>query len=39
MVGSNKALLHSEPPIHEKRLFMSIVPAYSYEIDEWKNED
>lgn len=38
MVGNDKALIHSEPPMHEMRLFMSIVPAYAYEIDEWMNK-
>jgi hypothetical protein len=36
MVGNKTvALVHSEPPKHEDRLFISIVPAYSYEIEEW----
>jgi hypothetical protein len=38
MVGNKKvALVHSEPPKHEDRLFISIVPAYLYEIQEWAN--
>jgi hypothetical protein len=36
MVGNKQiALIHSDPPMHEDRLFISIVPAYSYEIEEW----
>ena len=30
----DRALIHSEPPMHEDRLFVSILPGYEYEITE-----
>ncbi|MES2219246.1 MAG: hypothetical protein V4501_12650 [Pseudomonadota bacterium] len=38
IVGADYAAVHSEPPIHESRLFLSIVPGSKTEIDElYKN--
>ena len=35
MVGNdNTALIHSEPPMHEDRIFIKILPGYAYEIQE-----
>lgn len=35
MVGNrDRALIHSEPPMREDRLFISILPGYEYEITE-----
>jgi hypothetical protein len=34
IVGANHAAVHSEPPIHEERLFLSILPGSKAEIDE-----
>jgi hypothetical protein len=37
MVGNlETALVHSEPPKHEDRIFLKILPGYSYEIEGWK---
>jgi hypothetical protein len=36
VVGSDDAAVHSEPPIKEKRLFMSILPGSKEQIAEWK---
>ena len=37
MVGNkDRALIHSEPPMREDRLFVSILPGYEYEITELK---
>ena len=38
MIGENKekALIHSEPPKHEDRIFIKVLPGYSYEIEEWR---
>ena len=32
LTGCNHAAIHSEPPIHEDRLFMSIVPGSTFQI-------
>lgn len=37
IVGSNYSAVHSEPPIHEERLFLSIVPGSKSEIQELYN--
>jgi len=38
LVGDrNIAAIHSEPPVTEPRIFISILPGYDYQIDEWKN--
>lgn len=37
IVGTNYAAVHSEPPIHEERLFLSIVPGSKSEIQELYN--
>lgn len=37
IVGTNSSAVHSEPPIHEERLFLSIVPGNKSEIQELYN--
>ena len=37
IVGTNYSAVHSEPPIHEERLFLSIVPGNKSEIQELYN--
>jgi hypothetical protein len=37
IVGANYAAVHSEPPIHEPRLFFSVVPGNKTQIDELYN--
>ena len=37
IVGTKYAAVHSEPPIHEERLFLSIVPGSKSEIQELYN--
>ena len=36
IVGSDDAAVHSEPPINEERLFISILPGSKEQIAEWK---
>ncbi|MDF3033156.1 MAG: hypothetical protein K0R76_110 [Alphaproteobacteria bacterium] len=36
IVGSDDAAVHSEPPINEERLFISILPGSKKQIIEWK---
>lgn len=38
IVGSDNAAVHSEPPIHEERLFISILPGSKAQIKEWKEQ-
>lgn len=38
VVGSDNAAVHSEPPIHEERLFLSILPGSREQIKEWKEQ-
>lgn len=38
IVGSDIAAVHSEPPIHEERLFLSILPGSKAQIKEWKDQ-
>ena len=33
--GRNRGAIHSEPPMHENRLFMSVVPGTPEQIQEW----
>lgn len=34
MVGNkDRALIHSEPPMRDDRLFVSMLPGYEYEIE------
>lgn len=41
MVGKNqeKALIHSEPPMHEDRIFIKVLPGYSYQIEELRTRN
>lgn len=36
VVGSNNAAVHSEPPIKEERLFISVLPGSKTQIKEWE---
>lgn len=36
IVGADNAAVHSEPPINEERLFMSVLPGSKEQIAEWK---
>lgn len=38
IVGSNHAAVHSEPPIKEERLFLSILPGSKKQIKEWETQ-
>lgn len=38
IVGSEYAAIHSEPPIHEERLFISVLPGSQKQIKEWKDQ-
>ena len=38
IVGSNNAAVHSEPPIKEERLFISILPGSKMQIKEWESK-
>jgi len=38
IVGSNNAAVHSEPPIKEERLFISILPGSKTQIKEWESK-
>ncbi|OJW52807.1 MAG: hypothetical protein BGO67_00550 [Alphaproteobacteria bacterium 41-28] len=38
VVGSNHAAIHSEPPIKEERLFLSVLPGSKAQIKEWKDK-
>jgi hypothetical protein len=38
IVGSEYAAVHSEPPIHEERLFLSVLPGSKAQIKEWKDQ-
>ena len=35
LVGHEEAVIHSEPPIHEPRIFVSVLPGSREQIDEW----
>lgn len=37
--GRNKGAIHSEPPMHEDRLFMSVVKGTPDQIQEWYNKE
>lgn len=37
VVGSNRAAIHSEPPIHSERIFLSIVPGTKEQIEELRS--
>ena len=37
LVGDSNAVVHSEPPVHEPRLFASALVGSSSQISEWKN--
>lgn len=38
IVGSHNAAVHSEPPIKEERLFISILPGSKTQIKEWESK-
>ncbi|MBY0272199.1 MAG: hypothetical protein K2X02_02115 [Alphaproteobacteria bacterium] len=38
IVGPNNAAVHSEPPIKEERLFISILPGSKTQIKEWESK-
>lgn len=38
IVGSDIAAVHSEPPIHEERLFLSVLPGSREQIKEWEKQ-
>jgi hypothetical protein len=38
IVGSGNAAVHSEPPIDEQRLFLSVLPGSQTQIKEWENQ-
>jgi hypothetical protein len=37
IVGSERAAIHSEPPINEERLFLSVLPGTPDQIKQWEN--
>ncbi|MEK7136473.1 MAG: hypothetical protein AAB821_02685 [Patescibacteria group bacterium] len=37
LVSGDEAVVHSEPPINESRLFISMIPGSKEEISEWRN--
>lgn len=37
IVGSDHAAVHSEPPIKEERLFLSVLPGTKEQIKEWES--
>jgi hypothetical protein len=38
VVGSDNAAVHSEPSIHEERLFLSVLPGSKAQIKEWQEQ-
>lgn len=36
LIGDKDAAVHSEPPIHAPRIFVSILPGSKRQINEWR---